>query len=149
MGLIKTGIVERKGFGGGKKLYAIGLHYNNIGDEELVKTMAQNSQIGVASAVAAVHAFRKVLTTFLLNGHTIVVPRLGTFSLTCNGKMIPDTRPAKVETDEEKKQMRDFLQNLVDGIYNVKVRFTPTPQVTVAAKSAQFQNIIVQDDTNP
>ena len=111
--------------------------------------MAQNSQIGVASAVAAVHAFRKVVTTFLLNGHTIVVPRLGTFSLTCNGKMIPDTRPAKVETDEEKKQMREFLQNIVDGIYNVKVRFTPTPQVSVAAKSAQFQNIIVQDDTNP
>ena len=149
MGLIKTGIVERKGFGGGKKLYAIGLHYNNIGDEQLVQTMAQNSQIGVASAVAAVHAFRKVITTFLLNGHTIVVPRLGTFSLSCNGKMIPDTRPAKVETDAEKKQMRDFLQDLVNGIDNVKVRFTPTPQVSVAAKSAQFQNIIVQDDTNP
>ena len=149
MGLIKTGIVRRKSFGGGAKLYATGLHYDNIGDEQLIQTMAQNSQIGVASAVAAVHAFRKVVTTFLLNGHTIVVPRLGTFSLTCNGKMIPDTRPAKVETDAEKKQMRDFLQNLVDGIYNVKVRFTPTPQVSVAAKSAQFQNIIVQDDTNP
>ena len=149
MGLIKTGIVRRKSFGGGAKLYATGLHYDNIGDEQLVQTMAQNSQIGVASAVAAVHAFRKVVTTFLLNGHTIVVPRLGTFSLSCNGKMIPDTRPAKVETDEEKKQMREFLQNLVNGIENVKVRFTPTPQVTVAAKSAQFQNIIVQDDTNP
>ena len=149
MGLIKTGIVRRKSFGGGTKLYATGLHYDNIGDEQLVQTMAQNSQIGVASAVAAVHAFRKVVTTFLLNGHTIVVPRLGTFSLTCNGKLIPDTRPAKVETDAEKKQMRDFLQALVDGIYNVKVRFTPTPQVSVAAKSAQFQNIIVQDDTNP
>ena len=148
MGLIKTGIVRRKSFGGGAKLYATGLHYDNIGDEQLVQTMAQNSQIGVASAVAAVHAFRKVVTTFLLNGHTIVVPRLGTFSLTCNGKMIPDTRPAKVETDAEKKQMRDFLQELVNGIDNVKVRFTPTPQVTVAAKSAQFQNIIVQD-TNP
>ena len=149
MGLIKTGIVRRKSFGGGAKLYATGLHYDNIGDEQLVQTMAQNSQIGVASAVAAVHAFRKVVNTFLLNGHTIVVPRLGTFSLTCNGKMIPDTRPAKVETDEEKKQMRDFLQELVNGIDNVKVRFTPTPQVSVAAKSAQFQNIIVQDDTNP
>ena len=149
MGLIKTGIVSRKGFGGGKKLYAIGLHYDNIGDEQLIQTMVQNSQIGVASAVAAVHAFRKVVTTFLLNGHTIVVPRLGTFSLSCNGKMINDTRPAKVETDAEKKQMRDFLQELVNGISNVKVRFTPTPQVTVAAKSAQFQNILVQDDTNP
>jgi hypothetical protein len=149
MGLIKTGIVRRKSFGGGAKLYATGLHYDNIGDEQLIQTMVQNSQIGVASAVAAVHAFRKVVTTFLLNGHTIVVPRLGTFSLSCNGKMIPDTRPAKVETDEEKKQMREFLQNLVNGIENVKVRFTPTPQVTVAAKSAQFQNIIVQDDTNP
>ena len=149
MGLIKTGIVRRKSFGGGAKLYATGLHYDNIGDEQLVQTMAQNSQSGVASAVAAVHAFRKVVTTFLLNGHTIVVPRLGTFSLSCNGKMIPDTRPAKVETDEEKKQMREFLQNLVNGIENVKVRFSPTPQVSVAAKSAQFQNIIVQDDTNP
>jgi hypothetical protein len=45
--------------------------------------------------------------------------------------------------------MRDFLQELVNGIDNVKVRFTPMPQVSVAAKSAQFQNIIVQDDTNP
>ena len=39
--------------------------------------------------------------------------------------------------------MREFLQKLVDGIYNVRVRYTPTPKVTVAAKSAQFQNIIV------
>ena len=45
--------------------------------------------------------------------------------------------------------MREFMQKLVDGIYNVMVRYTPTPKVTVAAKSAQFQNIIVQDDTNP
>ena len=61
MGLIKTGIVSRKGFGGGTKLYAIGLHYDNIKDEELVQYMTQNLQIGVASAVAAVHAFRKVV----------------------------------------------------------------------------------------
>ena len=149
MGLIRTGIVQRTLPGGGKKLFALGLHYDNIGDDELIEYMQQNTQVGIASAVAAVKAFKAVLNTFLLNGHTIVIPRLGTFSLNCNGKMIPDTRPAKVETEEEKKQMRDFLQKLVSGIYNVRVRFTPTATVRVAAKSAQFQGIIVQDDTNP
>lgn len=148
-GTIRTGIVQRTTIGGGKKLYAIGLHYSNIKDEDLISHMQTNSQISLAAAVAAVKAFKAVLSTFLVNGHTIVVPRFGTFSLTLSSKRIADTRPAKTETEAEKKAMREFLTSLVNGFRGVKVRYTPTAQVSVAAKSAKFQGILVDDTVGP
>ena len=45
--------------------------------------------------------------------------------------------------------MREFLTNLVNGFRGVKVRYTPTAQVSVAAKSAKFQGILVDDTVGP
>gem|GEM_PF-6722486 len=46
-GTIRTGIVQRSTMGGGKKLYAIGLHYSNIKDEDLISHIQTNSQISL------------------------------------------------------------------------------------------------------
>ena len=66
MAEIKVGIVRRTNPGGGKKLYALGLHYTNISEAELLNYMQQNSQLGKGLAVAAVEAFKAAFTTFLV-----------------------------------------------------------------------------------
>lgn len=149
MGIIRQGIVRRKVMGGGEKLYAIGLSYSNISDKELVKYMLQNSQVGQTTAMAAVEAFKAAFSTFLLNGHTMVIPAMGTFSLTCNSdtKKITKTPPAApIDTDEKKKQMSEFRQQVADAIQNFRIRFTPAAEVRLAAKSVRFQGIIVPEE---
>ena len=149
MGTIRQGIVRRKVMGGGEKLYAIGLHYSRIDDKGLIDYMLQNSQVGRTSAVAAVEAFKAAFTTFLLNGHTMKVPALGTFSLTCNSdtKKITLTPPAPpLDTPEKKKQLSDFRKQVADAVVNFRVRYTPANRMRLAAKSVRFQGIVVPED---
>lgn len=149
MGTIRQGIIRRTVPGGGSKLYAIGVHYSRINDSELINYMLQNSQVGRATAVAAVEAFKAVFATFLLNGHTIQVPALGTLSLTCNSdtKKVTKTPPAApIDTDAKKKQLSEFRQNVANAIENYRIRFTPAPRMQMAAKSVRFQGIIVEED---
>lgn len=148
MGTIRQGIVRRNVPGGGTKLYATGVHYSRIDDNGLILYMLQNSQVGRASAVAAVEAFKAAFTTFLMNGHTMVVPALGTFSLTCNSKtsLITHTPPAEpINTDAKKQQLADFRRDVQNAIQNIRVRFTPQTLMQLAAKSVRFQPIIVED----
>lgn len=149
MGIIRQGIVRRKAFGGGTKLYATGLTYSNIKDAELLTYMLQNSQVGRSAAVAAVEAFKAAFTTFLMHGHTMTVPALGTFSLTCNSdtKKITLTPPAEpIDTDAKKKQLADFRRQVGAAVENISIRFTPQARMQLAAKSVRFQPVIVEDD---
>ena len=124
---INVGISKRPIPGGGTKYYPTGLIYSNISDDGLVQYMQQNSQVGETAARAAVKSFKVAFTTFLMNGHTMVIPSLGTFSLSAQCK----------------------AQNLVSSpektIKNIRVRFTPTTKIRRAAKSARFQMIPVED----
>ena len=128
MGLLRTGIVRRTNLKGGKKLYPTVLLYSNITDSELVNYMQQNSQVGHSMAVAAVEAFKAAFTTFLLNGHSMEVPAVGTFSMSANCKAV----------SEEKDAGR--------SIRRLKVRFTPAGKIALAAKSVQFKGIIEPED---
>ena len=130
--MITVGRVQRKsGFGEGalKKFYSTGLVFSNIDDEGLVNYMISNSQISEAAARGAVAAFKAAVSTFLLNGHTVVVPYLGTFSLSANGKSV--NALDKVDASL---------------IKNLRVRFTPTATVRAAVKSPRFEMVPLEDD---
>lgn len=138
MGTIRVGIIQRTVFKGGKKLFPVGLKYSNIGEKELLNYMLQNSQVGRATAVCAVEAFRAAFETFLLNGHTMSVPALGTFSLSCNCKRVQGEPPAKTDKEAYSK----FVRSVSDNIYNFKVRYTPESDIRMGARSAKFQGIV-------
>lgn len=135
MGTIKVGVVQRTVFKDGKKYFPIGLRYSNITERELLNYMMQNSQVGRAAAVCGVEAFKAAFSTFLLNGHTMQVPGLGTFSLTCNCKTVsgPSAMPKK-GTEEYSKLKRD----VVNSVYNFRVRYTPISEIRQSAKSTSF-----------
>lgn len=147
MAEIKVGIVRRTNFKGGKKLYALGLHYTNISEAELMHYMQQNSQLGKGLAVAAVEAFKAAFTTFLMNGHSMQVPYLGTFSLTCNSDTKKVTlTPSDGNTEQDKENNRKFKRQVRDAIENIRVRFTPIAKIRTSAKSVQFKPTIVDPD---
>lgn len=143
MGTIRSGVIKRRVFAGGSKYFPIGLKYSNIGEKELLNYMLQNSQVGRAMAVCAVEAFRAAFTTFLLNGHTMKVPGLGTFSLTCNS----DTKMVTSVPDPSNKEAYSkFKRQVQNAIRNIRVRYTPEADIRSGARSVKFQGIL-QDDT--
>ena len=50
--------------------------------DDVIDYIAQNSQLPRASVPAAVSAILKTITNFVLNGHSVQLPRLGIFSAT-------------------------------------------------------------------
>ena len=124
---VNVGVSKRPIPGGGTKYYPTGLVYSNINDDGLVQYMQQNSQVSETAARSAVKAFKAAFETFLINGHTMVIPSLGTFSLSAQCKA------------------QDQVSSVEATIKNIRVRFTPTAQVRRAAKSARFQMLPVED----
>ena len=124
---VNVGVSKRPIPGGGTKYYPTGLVYSNINDDGLVQYMQQNSQVSETAARSAVKAFKAAFETFLINGHTMVIPSLGTFSLSAQCKA------------------QDEVSSVEATIKNIRVRFTPTAQVRRAAKSARFQMLPVED----
>ena len=147
--MIKTTIVSRRPFGGSPKFYAHAAKYSNIKEQDLLNYMMQNSQVGAAAVYGAVEAFKAVITTFVLNGHTVSIPNLGTFSVTLqtNSKGITVAPPADATTEAGKAQMKEFKKQLSNAVNGIKVRFTPSAKLRRSAKSAKFQGIVLQDDT--
>ncbi len=124
---VNVGVSKRPIPGGGTKYYPTGLVYSNINDDGLVQYMQQNSQVSETAARSAVKAFKAAFETFLINGHTMVIPSLGTFSLSAQCKA------------------QDQVSSVEATIKNIRVRFTPTAQVRRAAKSAKFQMLPLED----
>ena len=151
MGIIKTGVVRRTNLKGGRKLYATGVSYSNINDEGLISYLQQNGQLSRGLAVAAIEAFRAAFNTFLMNGHSMTIPSLGSFSLTCNSdtKKVTTTPVDNPQTEAEKEQMKEFKKQLTAAIRNIRVSFNPVARVRMSAKSVRFHPVIIEDDTQP
>ena len=125
MGVLKTGITQKTVFKDGKKLFPTVLTFSNIGNEQLVEYLAINSGINKGLAIAAVNALRNVFDNYLLNGHTVQIPQLGTFSLSAKCKL----------ADKEKDAGAKCIQR-------VKISYTPKTTVKAACKSAKFESIL-------
>jgi predicted histone-like DNA-binding protein len=132
MGLLKTTITRRTVPGGGKKLFPNIVSFSNIGNDQMVEYLAVNSGINRPLAIAAVNALRAVFVNYLMNGHTVQIPQLGTFSLSAKCKLVSNAKDAGP-----------------DCIKRLKIRFTPKGTIKSACKSVKFSGITVDDDVNP
>lgn len=129
MGILKTTITRRPNPKGGKKLYLNIVSFSNIGNDQIVEYLAANSGINKPLAIAAVSALRSVFVNYLMNGHTVQIPQLGTFSLSAKCRYVNDEEDA-------------------DGrcIKRLKIRFTPKNTIKAACKSVRFAGIVLDED---
>ena len=124
---LSVGVSKRPIPGGGTKYYPTALVYSNINDDGLVQYMQTNSQVSETAARSAVKAFKAAFETFLINGHSMVIPSLGTFSLSAQCKA------------------QDEVADVNLTVKNIRIRFTPTSQVRRTTKSAKFQMLPIED----
>ena len=112
MGTLKTTITRRAVPGGGRKLYPNIVSFKNIGNDDLIERMMQNSN-------------------YVLNGHTVQIPQLGTFSLSAKTKSVADKDKAGPSC-----------------IKTIKIRFTPVGTTMQAAKSVKFSSLVDDEILN-
>ena len=130
MGTLQTTITQRTSPAGEKKLYANIVSYSNIGNNKLVQYMENNSGVPKGVAIAAVYALRNIISNYVLNGHTVVIPQLGTFSILCKAKAQESSDKVNAST-----------------VKRLKIRFTPVTTISTAVKSVKFKGIMPEDDT--
>ena len=81
MNIVKMAPIKRKNPKTGKMAWYLQKRkYDTISSKELVEAMARNTGIPVAKVAMATDAIVKQLKNFLLNGHSVNIIGLGTFS---------------------------------------------------------------------
>lgn len=81
MNIVKMAPIKRKNPKTGKVAWYLQKRkYDTISSKELVEAMARNTGIPVAKVAMATDAIVKQLKNFLLNGHSVNIVGLGTFS---------------------------------------------------------------------
>lgn len=134
MGLIRTTITRRKLLDGTTKLYPNIVHTDRINTEALLGYMVEHSQISRPVALNAVYAFRNLIETFTMNGHTVKIPQIGTFSLSCHTKGVETLKEATPKNCQPR----------------FRFRFTPTRALKAQTRSVGFRSLLddeVQDAT--
>lgn len=130
MGQLRTTITKRTLMSGATKLYPNIVHDKPITSAEVVQYMVEHSQISAPVAYNAIAALRNLIWTFVLNGHTIKVPEIGTFSLVAKTKAVSAIENANAK-------------NCIKGL---KIRYTPTASTKATAiKSTRFSGLPVDD----
>ena len=88
MGTLKYKVIPRKNpITKTVKFYASPVHAPRITTEDLVAYIAENSQVPKAIVRAGLSAIQKSIYNFVLNGHSVTIPQLGTFGVTIRCKL--------------------------------------------------------------
>ena len=130
MGKISMKAVQQNVYnlnGSGEKTLAYVLRpsrYSTIDSKQIVEYCVQNSMVPKAYISGAMVALAQCITNFLLNGHHVVFPDLGTFSLTSTGYATGDVDKAGL-----------------DQLKKLNVRFLPC-----TALKTQVENVEVELD---
>ena len=95
--------------------------YTTIGGPQIIDYCAENAMVPRTYVAATMQAVAQCVRNFLLNGHHIVVPNLGTFSLTSTG--VATTNLDEAGLEQLKKLNVRFLpcKDLKQEVENVEV----------------------------
>lgn len=85
------------------------VRYTTISDKDILEYCTQNSMVPPAYVAATMHALTQSIRNFLLNGHSVEFPNLGTFRITCESTATDNLEAAGI------RQLVDF-----------KIRFLPS-----------------------
>ena len=85
------------------------VRYTTMSSKDILEYCSQNSMVPPAYVAATMHALTQSIRNFLLNGHSVEFPNLGTFRITCESVSTTDSEEAGI------KQLVDF-----------KIRFLPS-----------------------
>ena len=115
-GQVKIGFkVRRIGYNDTEKLVGQAHRYTTIGYDAVVAYAAKAAAVPESSIDMSMEALFDAMDYFVLNGHSVQIPNLGTFSIGVRAK----------STGSEAEFTADFSKNL----RSIKIRFLPDPEL--------------------
>lgn len=103
------------------RYYAVLKSLGLVDEHEVARQISAETNLSPQEALFSIHQFEKILLRNLLDGHTVKVGNLGSFSLTINSR--------GCSTAEEVTEQ---------CIKNVNLNFRPSENVKQAINTAQF-----------
>lgn len=132
--------------------------YSTIDAKQIVEYCTQNSMVPKAYISGAMVALSQCITNFLLNGHHVVFPDLGTFSLTSTG--YAEGNVDKAGLDQLKKlnvrflpckELKILVDNVdveLDGVFDIAGEtIIEEATETTAAKTQKFYKRVTRTMT--
>ena len=132
-GQVKIGFkVRRIGYNDTEKLVGQAHRYTTIGYDSVVGYAAKAAAVPESSIDMSMEALFDAMNYFVLNGHSVQIPNLGTFSIGVSAK----------STGSEAEFTADFSKNL----RSIKIRFLPDPELkAMIASTAIFTDVEDED----
>lgn len=125
MGVIRYKVVQKKNpINGEVKYYAQPELYSQISKEDIVEAAQRNTSIPRAYLDMAYDALINEVENFVMNGHSVQIPNLGTISCRING----DGAPSRALFTTE------FIRK-------VGFTFLPDPYIKKLLKKVQFRQV--------
>ena len=115
-GTINVGFNPRKmGFSGETALVAKVDRYSTISYADIISYASKAAAVPESSMTMAMEAIFDAMSYFVLNGHSVQIPNLGTFSITVRCKA--------------SDSLEDFTADFASNLRNVVIRFLPSPEL--------------------
>lgn len=132
-GQINIGYKGRRiAFSGTEKLVGQAERYSTIGYDAIIAYAAKAAAVPESSIEMAMEALFDAMNYFVLNGHSVQIPNLGTFSIGVR---------AKSATDES-----EFTANFSQNLRNVGIRFLPDTELKQMIANTGITTTVNEDD---
>ena len=132
-GQINIGYAGRRiAFNGTEKLVGSAERYSTIDYAAIVAYAAKAAAVPESSIEMAMEAIYDALNYFVLNGHSVQIPNLGTFSIGVQCKT------TATETE--------FTNQFSNNLRNVKIRFLPDPELKAMIASTAISTSVNLDN---
>ncbi len=123
------------------------VQYSRIESADIVDYCANTCSLPRTFLAASLAAIESALTHFILNGHSVSIPNLGTFSLSCEGKVAEKSEDAGMNQFKgfhlnfrpsvQLKSAIDRVEAEMDGVYRC---------LDLEADNKIYQKVIKSDD---
>lgn len=125
MGVIRYKVVQKKNpIDGSVKWYAQPELYSQISKEDIIEAAQRNTSIPRAYLDMAYDALINEVENFVMNGHSVQIPNLGTISCRING----------VGADTRETYSTEY-------IHRVGFTFLPDPYIKKLLKKVQYRQV--------
>ena len=132
-GQINIGYKGRRiAFNGTEKLVGQAERYSTIAYDAIIAYAAKAAAVPESSIEMAMEALFDAMNYFVLNGHSVQIPNLGTFSIGVR---------AKSATDES-----EFTANFSQNLRNVMIRFLPDTELKQMIANTGITTTVNEDD---
>jgi nucleoid DNA-binding protein len=131
-GQINIGYKARRiGFNDTEKLVGQASRYSTIAYDAIVAYAAKAAAVPESSIEMAMEALFDAMNYFVLNGHSVQIPNLGTFSIGVHAK----------STGSEAEFTSDFAKNL----RGINIRFLPDPDLKAMIANTAISTDVEQE----